>query len=185
MEEKNQLNVLPMLSFGQAIKNVFSKYASFKGRARRSEYWWFQLFEFIIFFVAAMLDNVLNLDISDTGEGVFSIIIGLFFILPGLSLLWRRLHDTGRSGWNYLWVIVPVIFCCILAFTQLFIPMIIAVIVVIVMAVVLLVWCCMDSKPEENQYGPSPKYESAAPDDIQNATGDDTPETSTGTEIIQ
>ncbi len=167
MEESNQLNVVPLLSFGQAVKNVFSKYATFTGRARRSEFWWFQLFNFILIFVASLFDDLLGLGISDTGEGIISLIVTLALLLPGLSVLWRRLHDINRSGWNYLLVIVPAVLCVIFALVQLFVLMILMVIVVVVTAILLLVWCCMDSKQEENKYGPSPKYLQVSDDTVE------------------
>ncbi len=167
MEESNQLNVVPLLSFGQAIKNVFSKYATFTGRARRSEFWWFQLFNFILIFVASLFDDLLGLGISDTGEGVISLIVTLALLLPGLSVLWRRLHDINRSGWNYLLVIVPAVLCVIFALVQLFVLTILMAIVVVVTAILLLVWCCMDSKQEENKYGPSSKYLQVSDDTVE------------------
>ena len=167
MEESNQLNVVPLLSFGQAVKNVFSKYATFTGRARRSEFWWFQLFNFILIFVASLFDDLLGLGISDTGEGIISLIVTLALLLPGLSVLWRRLHDINRSGWNYLLVIVPAVLCTIFALVQLFVLMILMVIVVVVTAILLLVWCCMDSKQEENKYGPSSKYLQVSDDTVE------------------
>ncbi|MCH4181887.1 MAG: DUF805 domain-containing protein [Prevotella sp.] len=167
MEESNQFNVVPILSFGQAIKNIFSKYATFTGRARRSEFWWFQLFNFILVFVASLLDDLLGLGISDTGEGVISLIVTLALLLPGLSVLWRRLHDINKSGWNYLLVIVPLALCVIFALVQLFVLTILMAIVLVVTAILILVWCCMDSKQEENKYGLSPKYLQVSEDTVE------------------
>lgn len=45
------------MSFGQAVSTVFSKYATFSGRARRSEYWWWYLFVTIVFVVAGVIDR--------------------------------------------------------------------------------------------------------------------------------
>ncbi|MCI1245955.1 MAG: DUF805 domain-containing protein, partial [Prevotella sp.] len=59
----------PMLTFVQAVSTVFRKYATFTGRARRSEYWWFQLFQVIVVTIAALVDKLLGFDISDSGEG--------------------------------------------------------------------------------------------------------------------
>lgn len=162
----------PMLTFVQAVSTVFRKYATFTGRARRSEYWWFQLFQVIVVTIAALVDKLLGFDISDSGEGVVSMIVELALILPSLSVAWRRLHDTGRSGWYFFCVFIPAILCCVFALVQWYILTLFAVILILVMSVVLLVWYCMDSKPEENKYGPSPKY-GAVPSD--NA-GDGIPE---------
>jgi uncharacterized membrane protein YhaH (DUF805 family) len=85
------------MDFVTAVKTCFSKYADFKGRALRSEFWWFQLFVVI---VQAVLNAVLP-----PLAGVF----GLIVLLPGLAVGARRLHDIGRSGWWQLLWFVPVI----------------------------------------------------------------------------
>ena len=69
-------------------------------------------------------------------------IIMLLLLLPALAAMTRRLHDTGRSGWMIWLLIIPV--------------------VNFVMAIVIFIWSIMDSKPEDNKYGPSPKYVDAA-----------------------
>ncbi|MBR2863319.1 MAG: DUF805 domain-containing protein, partial [Bacteroidaceae bacterium] len=72
------------MGFVEAIKTCFSKYATFSGRATRSEYWWWALFtalvSWILFFVFPILVPI----------------AGLVFLLPSLAVLVRRLHDTGR-----------------------------------------------------------------------------------------
>lgn len=125
------------VSFGDAIKRAFSNYCCFEGRASRSEYWWFALFNFIINFVLYVLVIVFAAD-SQTLSIAFVLLIlygiyNLAALLPSLGLLFRRLHDAGHSGWNCLLPLLP------------FIGMII-----------LLVFCCQDSEPEENIYGPVP-----------------------------
>lgn len=93
------------MSFGEAIQSCFSKYASFEGRASRSEYWFFTLFQLLMiigaFVVGGMLDETLMIILV-----LFSI-LGLF--LPMLSVTVRRLHDTNRSGWWYWISIIPYI----------------------------------------------------------------------------
>ena len=68
------------MGFGESIKTCFNKYATFSGRASRSEFWWFQLAFFLSF---------------------FTIIGGLILLLPNMSVTVRRLHDVGKSGWWY------------------------------------------------------------------------------------
>lgn len=85
------------MTFADAIKLCFAKYADFNGRAKRPEYWWFALF---IFLVSAALGMV-----SEMLSGVF----GLATIVPSLAAGARRLHDTSRSGWWQLLWLVPVI----------------------------------------------------------------------------
>lgn len=134
-------NVRPTLSFGQAISNCFSKYATFKGRARRSEYWWFALLMGIIGLIAnviqyyALFEMGLTIDQAQI-VSIFPAIVYLVFFIPSLAVLWRRLHDTGHSGWCWLLSLIPII-----GF------------------IILLVWCCQDSDPMSNKYGPSPKYQ--------------------------
>ena len=97
----------PPRSFGEAITTCLSKYATFEGRASRSEYWYFVLFTVLLSFATALISDVLNL---------FAL---LAIALPSLAVGVRRLHDTDRSGWWYLiwfvpvvgWVILIVFFC--------------------------------------------------------------------------
>lgn len=78
------------MNFTESIKTVlFQKYATFNGRASRSEYWWFYLFTFLIGFIG-LLNEVLN------------IIIGLLILIPSIAVAVRRLHDTNHSGWHLL-----------------------------------------------------------------------------------
>ncbi|HEX8096067.1 DUF805 domain-containing protein [Jatrophihabitans sp.] len=121
------------MSFAAAIRSVFSKYVTFSGRARRSEFWWFALFSVIVSVVAAIIDSAM-------GSSVVEAIVGLALLLPSLAVTVRRLHDTGRSGWWILIGLIPLIG-----------------------AIVLLVFEVKDSQPGENKYGPSPKTPGADP----------------------
>lgn len=85
------------LTFGEAVKKALTEnYCNFSGRASRSEFWWFQLFTFIVGIVAS------GLSYSIVGNEALSYIVNLVFFLPGLGLCVRRLHDTGKSGWLVL-----------------------------------------------------------------------------------
>ncbi len=150
------------MGFGEAIKVCFSKYADFSGRARRSEYWWFQLFLFlvqlpvqIVFWVlyfAAFVPVLAQADANGTiPESAFedlnwgpivvgivlAVIVGLALFLPTLAVTVRRLHDTGRSGWWVLLSVIPI--------------------VNYVGGIVVLVFTFLDSEQAENAYGPNPK----------------------------
>jgi uncharacterized membrane protein YhaH (DUF805 family) len=85
------------MNFQQSITTCFSKYIDIKGRASRSEYWWFFLFCFIVNMIAAFISPKLQ------------ILFYLILLLPSLTVLIRRLHDTDRSGWWVLLLLIPVI----------------------------------------------------------------------------
>lgn len=103
----------PYRTFIEAIKVCFAKYTTFKGRASRSECWWFLLFIFLVdlaVFVACeyLLDNHV---LSDS---FFSQVWALLVILPAFAVGTRRLHDIGRSGWwqllcilHWIWILIP------------------------------------------------------------------------------
>jgi uncharacterized membrane protein YhaH (DUF805 family) len=124
----------PMEIFKDVMKN---HYVDFAGRARRAEYWWFALITAIISFVGQVIAVVLS-SVSETLGFVVLGLMGLFSLatfLPSLGLSFRRLHDTGRSGWHLLFVLIPFFG-----------------------AVYLLITCFLDSDQAANKYGPSPKY---------------------------
>lgn len=85
------------MTFSQSVETCFSKYATFSGRASRSEYWWFCLALYIFYFLAALIDAAL-------GTNVVSIIVLVALFLPSYAVAVRRMHDTNHSGW---WVLVP------------------------------------------------------------------------------
>ena len=81
-----------------AIKTCFKKYFVFKGRAKKSEYWWFFLFCILAGTVTAFLDVVV-LGYAWAQYGPINTIVNLILIIPILSAGARRLHDTNKSGW--------------------------------------------------------------------------------------
>ena len=116
------------MTFTQAIQSVFSQYATFSGRARRSEYWFFVLFNYVISAALGFLGRYMFL---------FSILSGLYslaVLIPSLAVTWRRLHDIGKGGGWYFFILIP-----------------------LVGWIFLLVWLCRDSQPGQNAYGPNPK----------------------------
>jgi uncharacterized membrane protein YhaH (DUF805 family) len=82
------------------------KYADFTGRAPRAEYWWFYLGMVVAYLVAMIVDSLLGMQIVGP-YGPLTCLIGLAVIVPGLAATVRRLHDTNRSGWWILIVVVP------------------------------------------------------------------------------
>lgn len=119
------------MSFGEAIASVFSNYANFDGRARRSEYWYFYLLNTIITFPLNILSRV-------DGIGFVAAIIYLVYAIaifvPSLAVAVRRLHDTGRSGFWYFIILVPCIG-----------------------SILLIIWLATDGDYGTNAYGPNPK----------------------------
>lgn len=101
----------PPLGFLDAIGSGFRNYVTFRGRASRSEYWYWTLFVMLISIAAAVLDGALGAGRVDagTGSGVVSVLVTLAVLLPGLAVSTRRLHDIGRSGWWQLLFLVPLV----------------------------------------------------------------------------
>ena len=93
---------------------VLKNYATFGGRARRKEYWFFVLFNLIFALAAMILDNLLGLAIEDVGYGPIYIIYALATFIPGIAVSVRRLHDIGKSGWYLLLLFIPLIGAIIL-----------------------------------------------------------------------
>lgn len=96
------------MSFTEAVKTCFSKYVDFKGRAPRSEFWWWVLFVIIVSVVLSIIDaSVFGSGPEDIG--ILSSLWSLATFLPGLAVSVRRLHDTDRSGWWILIGLIPII----------------------------------------------------------------------------
>ena len=89
------------MTLSQSVSSCFSKYATFSGRASRSEYWWWQLFVFIVVFVIVFIVTLMN---EEAGDAVGTI-LQIAFFLPNLAVAIRRCHDTNHSGW---WVLCPI-----------------------------------------------------------------------------
>jgi len=114
--------------------DVLKKYAVFEGRARRSEYWFFTLFNFLIMLALIFLDVFMASANPQTGIGVLSGLYSLGVLIPSISVLVRRLHDTNRSGWWFWIFLVPLIG-----------------------GLVLFIFMLLDGTAGDNDYGPDPK----------------------------
>jgi uncharacterized membrane protein YhaH (DUF805 family) len=123
-------------------KVVFENYSNFKGRARRSEYWYFSLASALIGIILGIVDSVSGLTFGVGETGIIGSLYSLLVFLPGLAVMVRRLHDVGKSGWFLL-----------IAFTCIGI-------------IWLLVLFCTEGDQGENQYGPDPKNEIDEIDEI-------------------
>lgn len=169
---------LPQMSFGESVKTVLSKLTDFKGRARRSELWWFWL-------LYAIVSIILSFLLSESY--IIKSIVSILLLLSIWSVTVRRLHDRGHGGW---WVAASIIINLLYSFylsgagyiealstinpdpeiavKLMSDPVIItSMLLLFVINISIFVFCVMDSKPEENKYGPSPKY-IVNYDDIQN-----------------
>lgn len=114
---------LPKMSFKNAVGRCISKYATFQGRARRREYWWFVLFTLLLTLLPIapvyILSTLDEMSVIDMESGLSPVLMLLFVILAALGMLacfvllipclavqTRRLHDIGRSGW---WVVASLL----------------------------------------------------------------------------
>ena len=85
------------MGFGDALRTCLRNYATFSGRARRPEYWWFILAGVLFGLAATLLDIVLGT--GDADGGLVSGLTSLALLLPTLAVTWRRLHDVNRPGY--------------------------------------------------------------------------------------
>jgi uncharacterized membrane protein YhaH (DUF805 family) len=123
----------------------FYRYAEFSGRSRRKEYWMFVLMQWLVAAAVGLLVILLNVTTSTESLMMAALkpvlgLAGLFALacfIPGLALTVRRLHDTGRSGWNLFWGLVP-----------------------LVGGFILLYFYVSDGDPGPNRFGEDPKEES-------------------------
>src|SRR4051795_11359182 len=100
------------MSFQDAVRTCLQKYVDVSGRARRSELWFFVLFNVMVGVVAGIIDVILGT--RSGGYGVVQSLAGLALFLPNLAVGARRLHDTGRSAWWLLIGLVPLVGAIIL-----------------------------------------------------------------------
>lgn len=114
----------------QALKN----YADFSGRARRKEYWFFVLFNFIVAVILGLIDGLTGSYIPELGVGILGGIYLLAMFVPSISVTVRRLHDIDKSGWWLLIAFVPLLGL-----------------------IVLLVFMFMGSQSDDNRFGANPK----------------------------
>ncbi|MCS3869758.1 uncharacterized membrane protein YhaH (DUF805 family) [Chryseobacterium ginsenosidimutans] len=89
---------------------VLKQYADFNGRARRTEYWMYVLFNIIFAIVAIILDNILGLKFTpEIPYGYIYLLYALATLIPGLAVSVRRLHDVDKSGWFLFISLIPII----------------------------------------------------------------------------
>jgi len=144
-------------------KVVFENYANFSGRARRSEYWYFTLFNVIFSMLTSGIDKALDLSFG------LNTLYSLAVFIPGLAVAVRRLHDVGKSGWLLLIVYLAIIACAVsLVVAGVFsidsgftagtgIGIIIPVVIILALAIWMLVLFCTNGDEGTNKYGADPK----------------------------
>lgn len=132
------------MSFTDAIRTCLQKYATFDGRATRSEFWWFYLFTVLVGFIGYI--PMIIFGILGSADNAIGTLFGLLTVLwvivwivviialyiPFLAVGCRRLHDRGQSGWLQLLLLVP---CG---------------------GIVLIVFWALEGTPGDNAYGPKP-----------------------------
>ena len=121
------------MTLSEAVTISLVRYASFGGRARRSEYWYFALFHSLAILLAGVVSYLVMLAIPALGFTLYSIVI-FGTLLPHVAVSVRRLHDVNRTGWWYLLGCVPPLG-----------------------TIVLLVWFCTDGTRGPNRFGADPK----------------------------
>jgi uncharacterized membrane protein YhaH (DUF805 family) len=123
------------MDFVTAVKTCLGKYATFQGRAARSEYWYFTLFMFIL--------NLISGVIAGASLGVLAVlpmVLMIALFLPSLAVSVRRLHDLDKSGWWVLIILIPVIGFLILLW-----------------------WACQRGTEGQNMYGGDPLWTALIP----------------------
>lgn len=106
------------------------QYADFSGCACQKEFWMYVLFYMIIAIVLHVIDSMLGWVTPEFDMGVLGGLYSLCMFIPGLAVSVRRLHDIGKSGWNFLFILIP-----------------------LVGAVVLLIWFCKEGERRGNAWG--------------------------------
>ena len=124
------------MSFLSAVRTCLAQYASFRGRARRSEYWFFTLFVVLTNLLGSALKAALANAAPENAVIIFALVFDLLYLallLPHLAVTTRRLHDTDHSGWWILIGLIPVIG-----------------------TIIVLIWMCTPGDDGPNRFGPPP-----------------------------
>jgi len=155
-----------------------NQYADFKGRARRREFWMFQLFYWLILLLLSIILGIImgireavgedgRLFLYRQNKDIEFEMVSLFYyfllFLPSLAVTVRRLHDVGKSGWFVLpWIVLLLMFVPTGGISKLPVPAVIL-LPTFILLVILYFWMyillMLNSKPGTNKYGPNPKEE--------------------------
>lgn len=122
------------MGIGEAIRSGLNNSFNPQGRASVSQFWWYALFLYIIGGVLGWFGGrIQSTGVEQTWLGIIFEIFSLICLISLICASIRRLHDTGKSGWNVLWYFLPLIGWII--------------------EIILL---CRGSQPGDNKYGPQP-----------------------------
>lgn len=132
--------MIPTPSMSVCVKSYFTNWVSFKGRSRRSEYWYAILFQWIVMLIILLPISILA-ESGNPGDNTIMWIILICIIIPWFlfssiataALSIQRLHDVGMSGWLYV--------------------------IILLVPFLGIVVGCMDSQQDSNKWGESPIYE--------------------------
>ena len=123
------------MGFAEAIKSGLNNSFNPSGRASISQFWWYALFLYIIGGVLGWFGGrIQGLGFEQVWLGIIFEVLSLICFISIVCASIRRLHDTGKSGWNVCWYILPVIGW-----------------------IIMVVLLCQAPNPGENQYGPQPR----------------------------
>mgnify|MGYP003587440930 CR=1 FL=1 len=125
-----------MRGLGEKMKwyiEFWKNFGNFEGRTRRSGFWYPWLINFMLGIFLTVIDTMIGTYDSNLEMGILGLIFTIFIIVPSISVMIRRLHDTGRSGWWSLLSLIPL------------------------GNIVVIVFLALDSEPETNKYGDNPK----------------------------
>ena len=142
------------------------KYANFRGRARRAEYWWYTLAILIAYVITSVLDNMLGMsDMVGGTYGPLTALLALGTLVPSSAVAVRRLHDTDRGGWWLLLFLIPYLILGVvvgMAATQgngmgALASAGLLSLVILILAIVLLIFLVLNGTRGDNRFGPDPK----------------------------
>jgi len=152
------------LSPFQGFALGWTRFAEFRGRSSRVEFWSFHIINFFIGFFVSLISL-----------GILGVIFQVIIFVPSISIWVRRVHDIGRSGWWIFWAVASFAAIPLMAYGEDIIPeainlfgqpakpLTLAVVLIIVMNFIPFIMCFVDGDPETNKYGPNPKLNPTNP----------------------
>lgn len=165
----NRFVSTPSASFSDSVRSSLGRLTDFKGRTRRSEFWWTILAYYIFVLIVNL---ILGVVLPYTATTIIGII--LKFLIFGVTV--RRLHDTGKSGWwvGVSWIVSIISSIYVMANSDILMsvninpeeimefasaPATIGITAInTILNIIVIIFCLLDSKAETNKYGESPKY---------------------------